>query len=156
VDSHLREGGGIAQGREDAFKAQAIREVQLTGNPVLEAQVEPVATQRSHFYDVLHHDLTMTSLQRLDRQQRHPRTRAAPILFECRAMRRRPFHNHTQYSIRQVPKHGGRVDLQYSPMLAVSHVEVRRRVIVIVHRHDDTEEPTDLGHPRNVEHQLGE
>jgi len=32
-------------------------------------------------------------------------------------------------------------------MLTVSHVEVRWRMIVIVHRHDDTEEATDLGHP---------
>ena len=65
MDSHLGEGGGIAQGREDPFKAKAIREVQLTRNPILEAQ----------------------------------------------------------------------------PVLAVSHAEVQWRVIVIVHRHDDTEEP---------------
>src|SRR5438128_2926058 len=89
----------------------------------------------------------MTSLQRPDRRKRRLRASATPILFELRPMRRRPFHHQTPHSMRQVPKqHGKRRDVYYSPMLAVSHVEVRRRMIVIVHRHDDTEESTDLGH----------
>src|SRR5437763_318457 len=33
-------------------------------------------------------------------------------------------------------------------MLAVSHMEVRWRMIVIVHRYDDAEESADLGHGR--------
>src|SRR6266545_1832943 len=91
---------------------------------------------------------SMTSLQRLDRYQRRAHSSPIPIHFEFRPMRCRPFHNHTQHTMRQVPnEHGSRVDLQYSPMLAVPHVEVRWRMIVVIHRHDDTEESTDLGHP---------
>ena len=61
-------------------------------------------------------------------------------------MRRRPFHEHTQHTMRQVPKrHGSRLDLQYSPIPAVSHVEVRWRMIVI-NTSDEAVHLVALGH----------
>ena len=69
-------------------------------------------------------------------------------------MQCRPFHDHPQHPRRQAPnQHGTGLNLYYSSMLAGSHVEVWRWVIVIIHRHDDTEESTDLGHSDNVERQ---
>src|SRR6266496_1509347 len=88
----------------------------------------------------------MTSLQRRDGGERRPRASAIPIVFEFRAMQRRPLHDHTQNPMRQIPnQHRGSTDFQYSPMVAVAHVEVRRGVVVIVHRYDDTEESADFG-----------
>ena len=37
VDPDLREDGGIAQRCKDSFEPQAIREIQLTRDPILEA-----------------------------------------------------------------------------------------------------------------------
>src|SRR5437764_1159696 len=89
----------------------------------------------------------MASLQRPDRRERRSAASAIPILFEFRPMQRHPLHDHTHHPMRQIPKqHGGRADLQYSSMLAITHMDVRRGMIVVVHRHDDTEESTDFGH----------
>ncbi len=48
MDSDLREDGRISQRSEDPVEPQALREIQLALDPVLETQVEPVATE----YDI--------------------------------------------------------------------------------------------------------
>jgi len=127
VYADLGEDGGIAQRCEDSFEPEATREIQLTRDPILEAQVEPVATQGLYLYDIPQHDLTLA-------------VESAPA---ARALEPNP------NSLRVPPDamHGSRLDLQYSPVLSVSHMEVPWRMIVIIHGHDDTEESTDLGHP---------
>jgi len=62
-------------------------------------------------------------------------------------MQRHPLDDQTQHPMRQIPnQHRCRADFQYSPMVAIAHVEMRRGVVVIVHRYDDTEKSADFGH----------
>src|SRR6266496_4063933 len=60
VDPHLREDCGISQSRKDPVELEATLEIQLTRDPVLEPQVQPIAAQRFHIYDVLQHDPDLT------------------------------------------------------------------------------------------------
>src|SRR5438105_7107831 len=59
MDSHLGEDGRIAQRSEDSFKRKPASEIQFTRDPIVEAQIEPVATQGFYLDDILQHDLTL-------------------------------------------------------------------------------------------------
>jgi len=78
VDFDLGEDGGIAQRCEDSFKPKATGEIQLTCNPILEAQVEPVVTQRLYLYDILQHDLTLAAESPSAARAREPDPNSPP------------------------------------------------------------------------------
>lgn len=127
----MREDGWISQQSKDPVEPQTLGEIQLALDPVLEAQVEPVAAQRLDLYDILQDHVIL-------------------IFFQLGPMRCRPLDYQAQSPWRQhASQHRTPLNVQYSPVLTIPHVEMRRRMIVVVHRYDDTKESADLGHGRN-------
>jgi len=62
-------------------------------------------------------------------------------------MLRRPLGNEGEGPWREPPsQHSQGLDGNDRPLIAVAHVEVRRGMIVVEHRDDDTEEAADLWH----------
>jgi len=62
-------------------------------------------------------------------------------------MESRPFHHQAMRPWSQLtPQYRERIDSNDSLLLSVTHVKMRRRVVVIEHGNDYTEKPADFGH----------
>src|ERR1700730_3539641 len=72
---------------------------------------------------------------------------ALPIGQKFRLVQCCPFYDKPEGPWRQPPVQDGQgLNVDDSLQLAIAGVEVRRRVIVIVHQYDDPKETTDLWH----------
>src|SRR5262249_22173011 len=72
--------------------------------------------------------------------------RALPVGHDLEPVQMVPLHHESQGPGRKPPFDRTRTDVHLDLELRVSRVEVRWRVIVVVHEDPDSEEATDLGH----------
>ena len=73
--------------------------------------------------------------------------RARPVSQQFRLMERAPFLHQPQCACTQGAfQYRTIVDAKGGLIATVFRVEMRRRMIVLVHRDDDAEEPANLGH----------
>ena len=148
LDTDLAELGGVLERREYPDELETRTGVDLALDPVIEPQTEAVPPKPLGEDDVgnrsIHADILVEGIDPL---QRCLGRGQAPIFHEFGAMPGRPFENEPEGARRQFAAghfKGGDRDHHLEPL--VPSMEVRRRMVVVVHRDDDPEKPSDLGH----------
>ena len=69
-----------------------------------------------------------------------------PVVQQLRAVQIEPFQHVTERPFGETPLDDAALDLYDDLEVAVGGVEVRRRVLPVVHANDDPEEAADLRH----------
>lgn len=145
VHVNLREEVGVGERRKHRTM-QLSREIDVTRDTIAEAEPQPIVTEHLDRCDS--HDIHKPILgQRLNRLRSTAVLRPAPVRLQLRMVQRRPLAHELERATRQIAdEHGTRVYRDDRMMLGVLSMEMRRFVIVEVHRDHDAVEEADPGH----------
>ena len=142
---HLSEVAGIGQRLEDVA-VQLPGEIDVACAAIAESKPELVVTKYVYRGDA--NELHVPILrQRVDGLGRTPILGPLPVDFQLIAVETRPLGHKLKRPTRETAdQHLIAADQDRRVMLGVLGVEVRRVVVVEVHRHDDPVEEADAGH----------
>jgi hypothetical protein len=145
IHTNLREEAGVGKGLEHGTM-QLPGEVDIAGTAIAEAEPQSIVAENLGGRDAHEvHDPILR--QRVDRLGSTTTVRPSPIRLKLQAMQCRPLAHELERTTRQLAdEHRASLDRYYRTMLGVLSMEMRRFVIVEVHRDHDAVEDADPGH----------
>ncbi len=145
IHTNLREKAWVSK-RLKHGTMQLPGEIDIAGAAIAEAEPQSIVAENLNGGDAheVHHPILR---QRIDRLRSTAILRPTPVRLQLRPMQRRPLAHELERTTRQIAnEHRSGLDRNHRMVLGVLSMEMRRLVIVEIHRDHDAVEDADPGH----------